>query len=155
MVNKPQVFYNDDSSNLLCAPLCTNSLKWSEGFLGDAMMYDSHCKYEEPLRSITLDFYWSKMSIFDLDNGDYSFSPPTRVPRRVLSFLASDVTSFGSEEQLSSIDYDLNSLDDKVKLLLCGKKKICLNRLCLKELPSRDSLMNTLLPMTFLSRTYN
>ena len=33
MVNKPQVFYNDDSSNLLCAPLCTNSLKWSEAFL--------------------------------------------------------------------------------------------------------------------------
>ena len=56
MVNKPPVFYNDDSSNLLCAPLYINSLKWSEDFLGDAMMYDSHCKYEEPLRSITLDF---------------------------------------------------------------------------------------------------
>ena len=155
MVNKPQVFYNDDSSNLLCAPLCTNSLKWSEGFLGDAMMYDSCCKYEELLRSITLDFDWPKMSIFDLGNGDYSFSTPTRIPRRALTFLPSDVSSFASEEQLSSIYYDLNSLDDKVKELLCGKKKICLNGLCLKELPSHDSLMDTLLPMTFLSRAYN
>ena len=119
------------------------------------MMYDFHCKYEEPLRNITLDFDWPKMSIFDLGNGDYSFSPPTRVPRRVLSFSPSDVTSFVSEEQLSSIDYDLNSYDDKVKGLLCRKKKICLNGLCLKELPSRDSLMDTLLPMTFLSRAYN
>ena len=62
------------------------------------MMYDSRCKYEEPLRSITLDFDWPKMSIFDVGNGDYSFSPPTRVLRRVLSFSPSDVTSFGSEE---------------------------------------------------------
>ena len=40
LVTKSQVFYNDDSSNLLCVPLCTNSLKWSESFLGDSMMYD-------------------------------------------------------------------------------------------------------------------
>ena len=120
------------------------------------MMYDSRCKYEEPVRSITLDFDWPKMSIFDLGNGDYLFSPPTRVPRRVLSFSPSDVTSFASEEQLSSIDHDLNSLDDKVKGLLCGKKKIRLNGLCLKELPSScDSLMDTLLPMTFPSRAYS
>ena len=38
--NKPQIFYNNDSLNLMCAALTTNSLKWSEGFLGDTMMYD-------------------------------------------------------------------------------------------------------------------
>ena len=38
--NKLQIFYNDDSLNVMCAALTTNSLKWSEGFLGDAMMYD-------------------------------------------------------------------------------------------------------------------
>ena len=31
-INKPQIFYNDDSLNLMCAALMTNSLKWSEGF---------------------------------------------------------------------------------------------------------------------------
>ena len=30
--NKPQIFYNDDSLNLMCAALMANSLKWSEGF---------------------------------------------------------------------------------------------------------------------------
>ena len=84
-------------------------------------MYDSRCKYKEPLRTITLDFDWPIISIFDLGNGDYSFSPPTKIPRRILSFSPSDITSFASEEQLSSIDYDLNSLDDKVRHLLCRK----------------------------------
>ena len=30
MVNKTQVNYNNDSSNVLCAPLSVNTLKWSE-----------------------------------------------------------------------------------------------------------------------------
>ena len=80
--NKSQVFYNDDSLNLLCAPLCTNSLKWSESFLGDSMMYDFRCKYEEPQRSITIDFDWPKISIFDIGNGKYSFSPLRKIPKK-------------------------------------------------------------------------
>ena len=32
IANKSQVFYNDDASKLFCAPLMTNSLKWSESF---------------------------------------------------------------------------------------------------------------------------
>ena len=31
-MNKMQIFYNDDSLNLMCAALTVNSLKWSEGF---------------------------------------------------------------------------------------------------------------------------
>ena len=44
--DKPQIFYNDDSLNLMCAALTANLLKWSEGFLGDGMMYDFRCKYK-------------------------------------------------------------------------------------------------------------
>ena len=37
IVNRPHVFYNDDSSDVSCTPLLRNSLKWSEGFMGDCM----------------------------------------------------------------------------------------------------------------------
>ena len=84
--NKLQIFYNDDSLNLMFASLMTNSLKWSEGFLGDAMMYDFCCKCEEPLRSIAMDFNFPKIAIFDLGRGHYSFSPPSSLPRKRLSF---------------------------------------------------------------------
>ena len=52
--------YKDDSSNVLYAPLSVNTLKWSESFMGDAMMYDLWCKYEEPLRRIAFDFDYPK-----------------------------------------------------------------------------------------------
>ena len=47
MVNKPHVFYNDDSSDVHCLPLAKNALKWSEGFMGDCMMIFAECRYEE------------------------------------------------------------------------------------------------------------
>ena len=37
IVNKPHMFYNDDSSDMHCLPLNKNVLKWSEGFMGDCM----------------------------------------------------------------------------------------------------------------------
>ena len=49
VVNKPQVFYNDDSCYRHCLALTTNALKWSESFLGDCMNVDSSCKFEEPI----------------------------------------------------------------------------------------------------------
>ena len=55
VINKPQIFYNDDSLDSYCLPLATNSLKWSESVLGDCMNFDNKCKYEEPLWSIALD----------------------------------------------------------------------------------------------------
>ena len=77
MVNKTQMNYSDDSSNVLCAPLSINMLKWTESFMGDAIMYDWRCKYEEPLRRIVLDFDYPKVSHFRVASNDYSFSPPS------------------------------------------------------------------------------
>ena len=74
--NKTQIFYNDDSLNLMCVALMANSLKWSDGVLGDGMMYDFKCKYKQPLRSIAMDFDFPKIAIFDLDRGHYLYSPP-------------------------------------------------------------------------------
>ena len=65
MVNKPHVFYNDDSSNVHCLPLVKNALKWSEGFMGDCMTIFAGCRYEEPIRSIALDMDFPKVAIFE------------------------------------------------------------------------------------------
>ena len=75
LVNKPHIFYNDDSSNVHCLPLQRNSLKWSKGFLGDCMTHLSSFRYEEPVRSVTLDADRAKISIFE-DNGKYHSRPP-------------------------------------------------------------------------------
>ena len=133
--NKPQIFYNDDSSNLMCAPLTTNSLKWSEGFLGDTMMYDFHCKYEEPLRNVVLDFDWLKISIFDLGKVHYSFSPPSSLSRKRLFFSPTNTDSMASGEPLSDMAYNYRFIDDEVRGLLVDKKKVCLEGLSIKELP--------------------
>ena len=77
MVNKTQVNYNDDSSYMLCTLLSVNTLKWSESFMGDAMMYDLRCKYEEPLRRTEFDFDCPNVSLFRVASNDYSFSPPS------------------------------------------------------------------------------
>ena len=76
LANKSQVFHNDDASSLLCLPLMTNSLKWSESFLGDTMLIDASCKYEEPIHRCTMDFDWPKISLFKIGQNDYLFSPP-------------------------------------------------------------------------------
>ena len=70
IANKAQVFYNDDTSKLFCAPLMANSLKCSESFLGDTMMLDSRFKYEEPLRQCMMDFGWPKISLFKVGEND-------------------------------------------------------------------------------------
>ena len=49
LVNKPCVYYNDDSCDTHCGPLSMNTLKWSEGFLGDNLSIEGNCKYEEPI----------------------------------------------------------------------------------------------------------
>ena len=77
MVDKTQVNYNDDSSNVLCTLLSVNTLKWNESLMGNAMMYDLWCKYEEPLRRIAFDFNCPKVSLFKIASNDYSFSLPS------------------------------------------------------------------------------
>ena len=132
-MNKPQIFYNDDSLNLMCVALTANSLKWSEGFLGDGMMYDFGCKYEEPLRSRAMDFDIPKIAIFDLGRGHYSYSPPSSLPRKRLSFSPPDTDS---GEPLSKMAYDYRFVNDEIRGLLVGKKKVCLEGLFIKELPA-------------------
>ena len=78
LVNKPHVFYNEDSLDVHCGPLVNNVLKWSEGFLGDCMSIKPVCHYEEPIRNVILDADYAKVSIFEYDNIIYdSVAYPT------------------------------------------------------------------------------
>ena len=63
LVNKPCVYYNDDSCDIHCGPLSMNALKWSEGFLGDNVSIKGNCKYEEPIWSIVMDADYPKLSV--------------------------------------------------------------------------------------------
>ena len=78
IVNKPHVFYNDDSHEVHCLPLplARNALKWSEGFLGDCMTYALQCRYEEPMRKIALNMDSAKVGLFERD-GSYCTTTPT------------------------------------------------------------------------------
>ena len=67
LVNKPHMFYDDDSSDIHCLPLVRNTLKWSEGFLGDCMTLFLTCRYEEPIRSVALNTDWAKVAVFEQD----------------------------------------------------------------------------------------
>ena len=48
LTNKPQVFYNDDSSFVYSAALATNALKWSESVLGDCSEVFPVVNYSNP-----------------------------------------------------------------------------------------------------------
>ena len=124
MGNKTQMNYNDDSSNVLCALLSVNTLKWSESFMGDAMMYDLQCKYEEPLRRIAFDFDCPKVSLFRVASNDYSFSPPSN-------------TNSIRGRRIEFRDYDAMSILMKMKGLMQGKILFCLRGLSIKDLPKR------------------
>ena len=100
--------YNDDSSNVLCPPLSVNTLKWSESFMGISMMYDLHCKYEEPLRRIAFDFDCPKVSLFRVASNDYSFSPPSNTNRI-------------RGHRIEFRDYNATSILMKMKGLVQGK----------------------------------
>ena len=63
LVNKPCVYYNDDSCDTHCRPLSINALKWSEGFLGDNLSIEGNCKYEEPIWSIVMDADYPELLI--------------------------------------------------------------------------------------------
>ena len=95
IVNKPHVFYNDDSQEVHCLPLARNALKWSEGFLGDCMMYALQCHYEEPMRKIALNMDSAKVGLFERDGSYYTttptpiyqaFDPKTKRHKRLFRF---------------------------------------------------------------------
>ena len=64
IVNKCQVFYNDDSSSIYSAALATNALKWSESVLGDCSQVFSMGQLSEPTRTIALKVDKPKLCIF-------------------------------------------------------------------------------------------
>ena len=79
LTNKPQVFYNDDSSFVYSAPLATNVLKWMESILGDCSGIYSSGELFEPIKTIALDFDKVKLCVFGKGKGrDVMFShcPP-------------------------------------------------------------------------------
>ena len=95
IVNKPHVFYNDDSQEVHCLPLARNALKWSEGFLGDCMTHALQCRYEEPMRKIALNMDSAKVGLFERDGSYYTttptpiyqaFNPKTKRHKRLFRF---------------------------------------------------------------------
>ena len=95
IVNKPLAFYNDDSSDISCTLLLRNSLKWSEGFIGDCMKIKHACKFEEPIQQIVLCMGHPKVFILK-QNGFYYGSVP---------FLVFDSV----DEHLHERNYSFNS----------------------------------------------
>ena len=116
--------YNDDSSNVLCTLLSVNTLKWSESFMGDAMMYDLWCKYVEPLRRIAFDFNCPKISLFRVASNDYSFSPPSNIHHIC-------------GRRIEFRDYDATSILMRMEGLVKGKHFFWLRGLSIKNLPKR------------------
>ena len=80
LTNKPQVFYNDDSSFVYSAALATNALKWSESMLGDCSEVYSSGELFEPIRTLGLDDVDNvKLCVFGKGGGKdvmFSYCPP-------------------------------------------------------------------------------
>ena len=80
LTNKPQVFYNDDSSFVYSAALATNALKWSESVLGDCSKVFSSGELFKPIRTLALDGVDKvKLCVFGKGGGKdvmFSYCPP-------------------------------------------------------------------------------
>ena len=80
LTNKPQVFYNNDSSFMYSAALATNALKWSESMLGDCSEVFSSGELFEPIRTLALnDVNKVKLCVFGKGRGKdvmFSYCPP-------------------------------------------------------------------------------
>ena len=120
IVNKPHVFYNDDSSDVSCTPLLRNSLKWSKGFMGDCMKIKHMCKFEEPIQQIVLRMDHPKVVILE-QNGFYYDSVPFPVFDSI-------------DENLHERNYSFNSfLTDS---LVTGKTAWCIKAMSCSKFPS-------------------
>ena len=80
LTNKPQVFYNDDSSFVYSTALATNALKWSESVLGDCSEVFSSGELFKPIRTLALnDVDKVKLCVFGKGRGKdvmFSYCPP-------------------------------------------------------------------------------
>ena len=79
-----------------------------------------------------MDFDFPKIAIFDLSRGHYSYSPPSSSPPRKRQSFPPPNTDLG--EPLSRMAYNYRFVNDKIRGLLVGKKKVCLEGLFIKEL---------------------
>ena len=70
LVNKNQVFYNDDSSSVYTPALAMNALKWTESMLGDCSEVFSSGEGLEPISTLALNVDKVKMAIFGKINND-------------------------------------------------------------------------------------
>ena len=107
--------YNNDSSDV---HLSQNTLKWSEGFLGDCKTLFAPCRYEEPVRSIALDMDCAKTAIFEF-NDCYYTSPPHPTY---------DSLDAGLNERIYHFYYSTNSR-------VPGRISWCLDNLCSESKP--------------------
>ena len=120
VINKPQIFYNDDSLDSYCLPLATNSLKWSESFLGDCMNFDNKCKYEEPLQSIALDIDWPKVCLFERNDGSFYSTPPSQIGKHIIGSSSLTTMSWSNDT------------------LVRRRMKWCLDNVCIDEVPKLE-----------------
>ena len=109
---------------MLCTLLSVNTLKWSESFMGNPMMYNLRCKYEEPLRRTEFDFDCPNVLLFRVASNDYSFSPTSN-------------TNHIRRPRIEFRDYDMTSILIKMKGLVQGKTLFCLRGLSINDLPKR------------------
>ena len=125
LTNKPQVFYNDDSSFVYSAPLATNALKWTESILGDCSQIFSSGELFEPLRTLVLDFNKVKPCVFGKGKGrDVMFShcPPINYSQ--------DMPTTRRK------DWIFERGGGHVK----GLKNVCLRHLSVSSLPDRNDM---------------
>ena len=126
IVNKPQVFYNDDSSLVYSAALTTNALKWTESVLGDCSRVFSSGELFEPIRTLAMDFDKVKLCVFGKGKGkDVKFShhPP-------INYVQDVPTTQKTEKWIFEKD------GGYVK----GLKNVCLRNLSISTLPNRDNV---------------
>ena len=86
LTNKPQVFYNDNSSFVYSAALATNALKWSESVLGDCSKVFSSGELFKPIQTLALNVDKVKLCVFGKGRGKdvmFSYSPPINDARDV------------------------------------------------------------------------
>ena len=126
LTNKPQVFYNDDSSFVYSAALATNALKWSESMLGDCSEVFSSGESFEPIRTLALDDVDKvKLCVFGKGGGKdimFSYCPPVNdAPRDTKNWIFENGGSH-------------------VK----GLEEVCLRHLSISDLPpNEDDIFET------------
>ena len=123
LTNKPQVFYNDDSSVVYGAPLATNALKWTESVLGDCSEIFSSGELFEPIRTLALDFDKVKLCVFGKGKGCDIMFPHCPPPVNHVQDIPTRRTK----------DWIFEHSGGHVK----GLKNVCLRHLSISTLPNR------------------